>query len=388
MAVVELLDPQPGEKVLDLSAAPGGKSTHLIARMQNQGLLVANETHPRRLWDLAENLERWGARNTAIFNSDPQRLAEHFGGFFDRVLVDAPCSGEGMFRKSQAARSAWSPSLVKSCAQRQVNILERAARLVRPGGVLAYSTCTFAPEENEAVIACFLDAHANGTENAFEIIQARQVDGFTPGKPEWLGSDLLKQLPPPVAAQLTRTVRLFPHHGASEGHFIALLRRTGDAVQARHKPYQPKGPAAAREAFERFCAENLVDELVLALLPELALEGSYLYARPRLLPSPGRLRCVHPGWWLGVLKANRFVPSHALAMGLTADQAVRGLRLPPDDPALAAYLRGESLKSAGEEGWVLVSVQPEGEKSAFPVGWGKRVGGIIKNFYPRGLRWT
>lgn len=387
MAAVELLDPKPGEKVLDLAAAPGGKSTHIIARMNNQGLLVANETHPRRLWDLAENLERWGAHNTAILNASPERLADHFGPFFDRLLVDAPCSGEGMFRKSQAARSAWNPGLVQSCALRQLSILEQAARLVRPGGVLAYSTCTFAPEENEAVIARFLEAHSKVSENAFEVIQAHQMDGFAPGKPEWAESALLKELPPSITAQLNHTVRLFPQRGAPEGHFIALLRRTGEASQARPKPYPPKVPPAAREAFERFCAENLAEVLLDTLLPKLTLEGTYLYARPRRLPSLGRLRCVHPGWWLGVLRANRFVPSHALAMGISADQAARSLRLQPDDPSLLAYLRGESLKSAGEEGWLLVTVQPEGEKNAFPLGWGRRSGNIIKNYYPRGLRW-
>lgn len=145
MAVVELLDPQPGEKVLDLSAAPGGKATHIITRLQNRGLLVANETHPRRAWDLAENLERWGAHNTAILNEEPRRLAEHFGAFFDRVLVDAPCSGEGMFRKSQAARAAWSPHLVQSCALRQLSILEEACAVGAPGreaGLLNLHFCT------------------------------------------------------------------------------------------------------------------------------------------------------------------------------------------------------------------------------------------------------
>ena len=132
-----MLDPQPGERVLDLAAAPGGKATHIAAKMQGQGLLVANEIHPKRAWELAGNLERWGARNAAITNETPERLAERFEGFFDRVLVDAPCSGEGMMRKSEAARLEWAPELVRGCALRQTSILEQAARLVRPGGRLA-----------------------------------------------------------------------------------------------------------------------------------------------------------------------------------------------------------------------------------------------------------
>ena len=163
MAAAEVLAPRPGEKVLDLSAAPGGKSTHLAALMGNQGLLVANEIHAQRAWDLAENLERCGVRIAAITNETPARLAEHFGAFFDRVLVDAPCSGEGMFRKSEAARREWQPEMPAACAARQSAILEEAARLLRPGGHLAYTTCTFAPEEDEAVIGHFLASHPDFT---------------------------------------------------------------------------------------------------------------------------------------------------------------------------------------------------------------------------------
>ena len=159
MAVAELLDPQPGERVLDLASAPGGKATHIAAQMQGQGLLVANEIHPKRAWELASNLERWGAANVTITNETPERLAERFEGFFDRVLVDAPCSGEGMMRKGEAARVEWASELIHGCALRQSGILEHAARLVQPGGRLVYSTCTFNPEENEGTVARFLAAH-------------------------------------------------------------------------------------------------------------------------------------------------------------------------------------------------------------------------------------
>ena len=173
MAVAELLDPQPGERVLDLAAAPGGKATHIAAKMQGQGLLVANEIHPKRAWELAGNLERWGAINVAITNETPERLAERFEDFFDRVLVDAPCSGEGMLRKGEAARVEWAPELVHGCALRQTTILEQAARLVRPGGRLVYSTCTFNPEENEGTVARFLDTHPE-----FELIEPSRRPGF------------------------------------------------------------------------------------------------------------------------------------------------------------------------------------------------------------------
>ncbi len=175
MAVAELLDPQPGERVLDLAAAPGGKATHIAALMGGEGLLVANEIHPRRAWELAGNLERWGARNVAVTNETPERLAERFEGFFDRVLLDAPCSGEGMMRKSEAARVEWAPELVRGCALRQSAILEQAARLVRPEGRLAYATCTFNPEENEGTIARFLAAHPE-----FDLVEAPRRPAFRP----------------------------------------------------------------------------------------------------------------------------------------------------------------------------------------------------------------
>ena len=162
-APVELLDPQPGETVLDLAAAPGGKSTHIAARLGQAGLLVANEVIHKRAWELAGNLERWGATNVAITTETPERLAERWPGFFDAVLVDAPCSGEGMFRKGDAARREWTPALVRGCALRQDAILEQAAALVRPGGRLVYSTCTFAPGEDEGMVARFLEAHPEFT---------------------------------------------------------------------------------------------------------------------------------------------------------------------------------------------------------------------------------
>jgi 16S rRNA C967 or C1407 C5-methylase (RsmB/RsmF family) len=182
MAAAEILAPQPGEKVLDLAAAPGGKATHLAALMNNTGLLIANEIHPKRVWDLVENLERSGVTNAVVINETPQRMAYHFGEYFDRVLLDAPCSGEGMFRKSELARNEWKPELVRSSAIRQSIILEAAVRLVKPGGRLAYTTCTFSLEENEVLIAKFLSQHP---EFELEIIQPAQ--GYQPARQEWIG---------------------------------------------------------------------------------------------------------------------------------------------------------------------------------------------------------
>ncbi len=363
MAVAELLDPQPGERVLDLAAAPGGKTTHIASLMQGQGLLIANEIHSQRAWELAGNLERWGARHVAVTNETPERLAERFPGFFDRVLVDAPCSGEGMMRRGEAARREWTPELVRGCALRQVAILEQAARLVRPGGRLVYSTCTFNPEENEGNVARFLADHPD-----FALIEPPQRPGFSPGVCRDVACNVS-----------TRVVRLWPHRAAGEGHFIAVLARADDAPTAPlPKPWRPAAvPRPVAAAYQAFCAAHLTAP---PAVEHLALVGSYLYALPPGLPDLTGLRFLHPGWWLGTVKKDRFEPSHALALGLNCHDAQRVLDLPADDPALAAYLRGESLASPGEEGWTLVAVD------GFPIGWGKRAAGRLRSYYPKGLR--
>jgi NOL1/NOP2/sun family putative RNA methylase len=372
MAVAELLDPRPGECVLDLAAAPGGKATHIASLMGDQGLLIANEMHPHRAWDLAENLERWGARSAAITVETAERLAERLAGFFDRVLLDAPCSGEGMFRKSEAARREWSPALVSGCAVRQSAILEQAARLVRPGGRLVYSTCTFAPEENEAVIAQFLQTHED-----FGLVEPPRRPGCTPGRSDWIARR------PGIrdAGDLSATVRLWPHSSPGEGHFIAVMHRRPTAAPAPPPRLWPADrlPRQAEQWYRAFCIAHLAD---LPANERLALVGSYLYALPPGLPELSGLRFLHPGWWLGTVKKDRFEPSHALAMGLRPADARRSVNLSPDCPEAPAYLRGEGFHCTGDDGWLLVAVD------GHPLGWGKRVNGFVKSHYPRGLRWT
>jgi NOL1/NOP2/sun family putative RNA methylase len=367
MAAVEILAPQPGERVLDLAAAPGGKSTQIASRMQHQGLLVANEIHPKRVWELAANIERWGAHNVVITNESPERLAAHLGDFFDRVLLDAPCSGEGMFRKSETARVEWGVDLVKRCAIRQSHILEEAARLVRPGGWLVYSTCTFAPEENEYVIASFLDSHPQ-----YDLCVPKHLEGFAPGRPEWVGREFNK-------IPLQHTVRIWPHHASGEGHFIALLQRQDDSSGSciKRRSIQ-KMVRQEILLFRRFCQENLG---VSFEEDQLIKIGTYLYQTPPSMPDLSDLKVIHPGWWLGSLKKSRFEPTHALAMGLTMEAARDVIKVAADSREAPAYLRGENLLNPGQDGWVMVAVEP-----GFPLGWGKRVQGVLKNFYPHGLR--
>ncbi|MCB9135039.1 MAG: RsmF rRNA methyltransferase first C-terminal domain-containing protein [Anaerolineales bacterium] len=370
-AVAEIFNPQPGERVLDLAAAPGGKTTHIAAKMQNKGVLLANEIHPKRVWDLAKNMERWGARNVVITHETPERLAEALPEFFDRVLVDAPCSGEGMFRKMPEAVRDWSPEFVAGCAVRQTNILNTAALLVRLGGWLGYATCTFAPEEDELVIARFLDEHPD-----FALVSPPTVPGFTPTSPA---------SPYPLNADGPAATRLFPHRAPGEGHFIALLQHTPNqqTTQPTPHPTRPSFQPALQKLlpyWETFAHETLT----LSLDPaQLRLIKSYLYALPPETPDLRGLNAIRPGWWLGSFKKDRFEPAHALAMALRPDEVQR--TLPLTEPQALAFLRCETLRLPSNElpnGWTLVTLED------FPLGWGKVVNGVVKNHYPAGLRVT
>jgi NOL1/NOP2/sun family putative RNA methylase len=362
MSPAELLAPQPGERVLDLAAAPGGKTTHLAALMQGRGLLVANEIKTKRVGHLAQNVERWGAGNVAVTNETPENLADHFGAYFDRVLVDAPCSGEGMFRKDMGARADWSLEMVQGCAARQGNILRVAGKLVKPGGFLLYSTCTFAPEENEGAIAGFLGEFLD-----FEVAVLPRYPGFIAGRPDWLGDA--------VASHLAGAVRLFPHRVEGEGHFACLLRRK--AGEARERVSETRLARLSRDQtvyWQDFCSKLLRvdwDD------DRLRVVGDRLYYIPFDMPDLGRMRVVHPGVWLGVFKKDRFEPAHPLALYLKPDEILKAVSLPADSPELAAYLRGESIP-ADVTGWAVVCVD------GFPLGWGKGVQGMLKNHYPRG----
>ncbi|MFH1524018.1 MAG: RsmB/NOP family class I SAM-dependent RNA methyltransferase [Chloroflexota bacterium] len=382
MSAATLLDPQPGERVLDLAAAPGGKTTQLAALMRGRGLLVANEIKTKRLNHLVVNVGRWSAANVVITNETPERLADHFGPFFDRVLVDAPCSGEGMFRKDMGARQDWSVGMVEGCALRQRNILRVAAKLIRPGGYLLYSTCTFAPEEDEDVIARFLSEFPE-----YEIVPIPLFSGFMSGRPDWVdssawGSGRRKQRDAEAALfdSLDNAVRLFPHRLSGEGHFACLLKRTQILPsKERPAPLFDRQPVRLTQRtiglWDRFAEEVLgvdfADEC-------LRLVGDRLYLVQEDLPDMRGLRVAVPGIWLGNIKKDRFEPAHPLALFLRREQAQNVLDLPAESSEMAAYLRGEPLHSDGASGWTLVTVD------GWPLGWGKRVQGVVKNHYPRG----
>ena len=346
MAPAALLEPRPGERVLDLCAAPGGKSTQLARAMEGRGILVCNEIHPKRARILSGNIERLGISNALVLNESPERLAERLPGWFDRVLVDAPCSGEGMFRKEEAALTDWSEDTVAMCAARQKTILTSAAKLVRPGGRLVYSTCTFAPEENEDMIEAFLEARPDFLPVPMD------APWFSPG---------LRNLP--------GTYRLWPHLLRGEGQFAAVLQRTGS----------PETPVSVPQPTEALPPESR--ELLLQL-PALPAGGAVRFGETVFLVPPDTpelrgLRVLRAGLELGQLKKGRFEPAHALALWPeTADNCVS---FPAGSPEIARYLHGETLPTE-RQGWVLVQVDGYG------LGWGKGAAGVLKNHYPKGLR--
>ncbi|WP_027415103.1 RsmF rRNA methyltransferase first C-terminal domain-containing protein [Aneurinibacillus terranovensis] len=371
MAVVEVLGPEPGDRILDLCAAPGGKSTQISGYLGDSGLLVSNEIHPARAKILSENLERWGARNILITNEAPEKLSPRFPQHFDKIVVDAPCSGEGMFRKLPEAIDDWSEEKVAHCAVMQKDILEDAAAMLKQGGVLVYSTCTFAPSENEQQIAAFLSRHPE-----FQLESIPLAPLFTPGVPAWGGNE-------ESALHLNETARLWPHRLTGEGHFIARLRKTGEtgneAVQvtapAKEKPLPPE----VRKQFESFCKDTL------HFIPKgnFTLFGDRLYILPSSLPPIHQLKIARAGWHLGTVKKGRFEPSHALAVSLKPGEWRRSVDFSAESEEIFRYLRGESLMvSSTERGWTLVTVD------GYPLGWAKLVDGQLKNHYPKGLRWV
>ena len=343
MAPVALLDPKPGERVCDLCAAPGGKTTQIAGRMLGQGFLVCNEINPKRAKILSRNIERMGVANALVTNEHPETLASRFPGFFDRVLVDAPCSGEGMFRKEEAAVTDWSQETVQMCARRQREILDSAARLVRPGGRLVYSTCTFAPEEDEETVAAFLEAHPEFTPEPVE------APWFVPGE--------------------NASYRMWPHKLLGEGHFAAVLRKTqGESGEVPACPGE-KCPKAW---------ESFAKELDITLPEGKAVSfGQSLYWAPMELPELNRLKVLRPGLELGTERKGRFEPAHALALWLKTCAVTESF--PPESPEMKAYLHGDVVPS-GKKGWCLV------QAGGYAIGWGKGDGSVLKNHYPKGLR--
>ena len=364
MSAAALLAPKPGMRVLDLCAAPGGKSTQLATYLGDSGLLVSNEINTQRSRILSQNIERMGIKNAIVTNEDSFVLASHFPGFFNAIQVDAPCSGEGMFRKLPEAIEQWSMENVAICAARQKEILDNAAVMLKPGGTIVYSTCTFSREENEDVIEYFLEKHPDFTLEEME--------------------------------------RFWPHKVDGEGHFVAKLVRRGSVDTGFKSDRQTKKiknnknrknetkSALTKENMKllsEFLDETISDDMA-ALIKNsrLVMFGEQLYRLPDMEVDIKGLKVQRAGLHIGEFKKQRFEPSHSLALALKLSEAKNVVKLTCDNPQTIGFFNGQSVMLSDEQaaeckkGWALVCVD------GYPAGWGKVNGTQVKNHYPKGLR--
>ena len=364
MSAAALLAPKPGMRVLDLCAAPGGKSTQLATYLGDSGLLVSNEINTQRSRILSQNIERMGIKNAIVTNEDSFVLASHFPGFFNAIQVDAPCSGEGMFRKLPEAIEQWSIENVAICAARQKEILDNAAVMLKPGGTIVYSTCTFSKEENEDVIEYFLERHPDFTLEEME--------------------------------------RFWPHKVDGEGHFVAKLVRRGCVdtdLKADRKTKKNKNsknrknetkPALTKENMKllsEFLDETISEDMAAWIKnSRLVMLGEQLYRLPDMEVDIKGLKVQRAGLHIGEFKKQRFEPSHSLALALKLNDAKNVVKLTCDNPQTIGFFNGQSVMLSDEQaaeckkGWALVCVD------GYPAGWGKVNGAQVKNHYPKGLR--
>ena len=337
MSVVPHLDIKEGDKVLDMCAAPGGKSTYILSKLNDTGLLVSNEINSTRIRALGENLERFGARNCIITNTDSNNLRKVFTGYFDKIVIDAPCSGQGMFRKDEVAIEDWSYAKVLECQSIQKDIIRDGYDMLKNGGVLVYSTCTFAKEENEDVINEFISEYEN--------------------------------------AKLIEMQRIWPHKVSGEGHFVAKIQKLENEdcnvkyIKIKNNDKEVKDYREFEKKFLNISMESRFD-----------IRGENLYLLPEEHPDTKKLKVLRYGLHLGMLKKNRFEPSHALSHYLKMEDVKNVENFSIQDNKILDYLRGNTKKKGKSRGWVLVCVEGIG------LGWGKKSNGILKNHYPKGLR--
>jgi len=363
MLPAEILGAQPGERVLDLCAAPGGKTVRIAAGMKGKGLLVANDINRDRVKALVKNIELCGVRNAVVTNEPPEKLARRFQGYFDRILADAPCSGEGMFRKDGEASKSWERYKCGRCAAMQRDILESAHVMLKPGGVLAYSTCTFSPEENEKVIASFIERHSD-----YELLDIPKTGGMEGGRPEWAGG----------GSDLAKTVRLWPHRVKGEGHFAALLKKNGERIPAAGEAPEEciEDSGIPMAVFRRFEEKNLNTSIKGCF----NMKGANLYNLPVRLPDLSGIRTAKFGWYLGEFRNDRFEPSHSMLTALKRKDIRNTIDFGAGSSEVISYLKGETLMIEGEKGLTGICVD------GYTVGWAKQAGDALKNLYPKGWR--
>ena len=347
----------PGEhmRVLDLAAAPGGKSTHLLSYMNNTGVLVSNEISNKRSKILVENVERFGAKNVVVTNESSDRLAKVFKEYFDLIVFDGPCSGEGMFRKEPQTTQYWHEGYPAECASLQKEILEEAMKMLAPGGTLVYSTCTWSPEENEGVVNWLLSEY-----DYLELLPIEKINGMAEG------------------IDMPEVARMYPHRFKGEGQFVAKLHDTREPAHRKVKPIKSNLTKDQLNLWQDFAKKHLKIELN-GLLQTF---GDNLYLLPEGLPDLGKLKIARNGLHLGTFKKNRFEPSFALGLALSPNDVEQFVEI--DIEQFKVYVTGNviNLENPLKNGWYLVSVNGNG------IGFAKVTGNILKNFFPKGLRFN
>ena len=403
MSVVSLLAPEEGDLVCDLCAAPGGKSTHIAERLKGTGLLVSNEISQARAKILSQNIERLGIYNAIVCNEPPDRMACRFPGFFDKILVDAPCSGEGMFRKDNKAIEEWSTANSVMCARRQKAILECAGRMLKPGGEIVYSTCTFAPCEDEDILIWFLREHKEykiqdwKSSSLAGYIRERGYKSNIPesGRKDFI-SESLGNISQEEREAAEGSLRLWPHKTRGEGHFAFKLKKekacsTKNGVYINKNNIQ-KSKKSTDKSFRPVSKKELAvlkEFLEEIFITDMAGFNSYskhlifwndmVYLMPDGINSISGLKVLRPGLNITVHKKNRFEPAHALAKAIKPELARQCMEC--NGIQALKYIHGETIKCKEEfQGWILVAY------NGFPLGWGKAMEGIVKNHYPKGLR--
>ena len=366
MTPANRLPVEPGDKVLDVCAAPGGKATELGAKLKNEGVLIANDISNSRAKGLLKNIEVFGIGNVLVLSEEPGKIENYFQEYFDKILIDAPCSGEGMFRKDKKMVKAWEEHGPEFFAKIQRSIVTQAARMLKPGGMILYSTCTFDPEENEGTIEYLLEQYPE-----FVIKEMESYEGFAEGMPEVTESK---------SEEFKKTVRIFPHKMHGEGHFLALLQK-GEKQEEASVKIKPKRGKKVPEDLETFFKDVNWD----VDFHRLEIHTERVYYMPKNLPDVKGIRFLRTGLYLGDVKKNRFEPSQAFAMCLKKEEYAHTISLSVEDERVAKYLKGETIEvddlvSSKEKGWQLICVEE------YPLGWGKLSNGTLKNKYLPGWR--
>lgn len=356
MTPANLLPVNENDIILDMCAAPGGKSTELAAKLNNTGLLFSNDISASRAKALLKNIELFGSRNVMVINEDPARIVDIYQGFFDKILIDAPCSGEGMFRKDNKLIKAWEKNGPEFYGEIQRSIILNGADMLKPGGYMMYSTCTFSKHEDEDTIKFLLEQRPE-----MSVVKASDYPGFTKG---FDGFD--------------DCIRIFPHKMPGEGHFLALLKKSEDAPAVYHKPIEYKKIKLADELKDFL---ELINSDIDTDRIQMVEDRAYLM--PEFANDYKKIRKLRAGLLLGEVKKNRFEPSQALAMALKMNEFANIINLKCDDVNVIKYLKGETLEieNDAKPGWNLVCVD------GYPLGWGKLTGTTLKNKYHAGWRW-